>query len=238
MGRILKFSLLGCGGLIGLFVVIGIIGAIFGTGDETGQQADRGQAGQQNQNEQGWNQAEGEVYRGEDPSLYLRSFDSQEEFENFVDEEKAKEERQAERERQQAEQAQQDAVEEQAQAEREQQEAEEAQQDAGGAAASEEEPQADSVTIRVTGESGQAFSGSYGNVDTTQSVDGTVPTEYEQEVDMGAFSADSVSAVMQKNSAGPWELGVQILVDGEVVKETSTTAEFGVAQVTWSSLDE
>lgn len=87
------------------------------------------------------------------------------------------------------------------------------------------------ATIRVTG--GIPFSGSYGNIDTTQSVDGNAPTEYEVEYDSGFLSVDSVTAVMQKTGAGG-TLGVQIIVDGEVVKETETSAEYGVAQVNWT----
>jgi hypothetical protein len=45
-----------------------------------------------------------------------------------------------------------------------------------------------------------------------------------------------ISANAQKNAADSEELTVQILKDGEVVKETSTTAEYGVAQVSYSNL--
>lgn len=88
------------------------------------------------------------------------------------------------------------------------------------------------VIIRVTGNG--AFSGNYGTLDSSRSVDGVAPEEYPVEVDTGFLSMDSVSAVMQKDGAGSGELRVQIVVDGEVVKETSTTAEYGVAQVNWS----
>jgi len=86
--------------------------------------------------------------------------------------------------------------------------------------------------ISVGGTPGIPFSGSYGTAQGGQrSVDGVVPTEYEVEVEGGAFSFDSVTAVMQKK--GPeGELTVQILSDGEVLEEQSTTAEFGVVSVT------
>lgn len=80
----------------------------------------------------------------------------------------------------------------------------------------------------------EGFTGSYGNIDTTRSVDGTVPAEYEVKVDTGFMSFDAVTAVMQKAGAGAGELGVEIVVGGEVVKQTSTTAEYGVVTVTWS----
>lgn len=88
------------------------------------------------------------------------------------------------------------------------------------------------VVVRVTGSG--AFSGNYGTLDSSRTVDGVAPTEYQVDVDTGFLSMDSVSAVMQKNGSDSSELGVQIVVDGEVVKETSTTAEYGVAQVNWA----
>ena len=97
---------------------------------------------------------------------------------------------------------------------------------------SSDESSTSNVIVRVTGS--ESFSGNYGTLESSRSVDGVAPAEYPVEVDTGFFSMDSVSAVMQKNGAGSGELGVQIVVDGEVVKETSTTAEYGVAQVSWS----
>lgn len=88
------------------------------------------------------------------------------------------------------------------------------------------------VTIRVTGS--EPFTGNYGTLDSSRSVDGVAPAEYQVEVDSGMFSVDSVSAVMQKSGPGTGELGVEVIVDGEVVRETSTTAGYGVASVSWS----
>lgn len=88
------------------------------------------------------------------------------------------------------------------------------------------------VLVRVTGN--ESFSGNYGTLESSRSVDGVAPAEYPVEVDTGFFSMDSVTAVMQKNGAGSGELGVEIVVDGEVVRETSTTAEYGVVDVSWS----
>jgi hypothetical protein len=91
--------------------------------------------------------------------------------------------------------------------------------------------EAPEVVISVTGSPGIPFSGSYGTAQGGQrSVDGVVPTDYTVEVEGGAFSFDSVSAVMQKQGA-EGELTVQILSDGEVLEEQSTTAQFGVASV-------
>lgn len=103
--------------------------------------------------------------------------------------------------------------------------------------APEEEAAPEGVIVRVTGESGQSFAGSYGNVDSTISVDGAVPQEHEVEVDDGLMEYDVVTVIMQKNTPGSWELGAEIVVDGEVVKEASTTAEYGVAQVSWETAE-
>jgi hypothetical protein len=89
------------------------------------------------------------------------------------------------------------------------------------------------VVVRVTGSG--VFSGNYGTLETSRSVDGVAPAEYAvEDLDTDAFSFDSVTAVMQKTGAGTNELGVQIIVDGEVVQESYTSAEYGVAQVSWS----
>lgn len=48
-------------------------------------------------------------------------------------------------------------------------------------------------------------------------------------------SPDIISANAQKQDDGSGELTIQILEDGEVVEETSTSAEYGVAQVTFSN---
>lgn len=52
-------------------------------------------------------------------------------------------------------------------------------------------------------------------------------------METGFLAFDSVVAVMQKRGQGNGELIVQMLVDGEVVKEQSTTAEFGVVSLNY-----
>lgn len=98
-------------------------------------------------------------------------------------------------------------------------------------APAEKKEEAEAITIRVSGTPGTPFSGNYGKVDSSRSVDGVIPAEYEVEVDTGFLSFDSVTAVMQKQSQGNEELSVQMLVDDEVIKEQSTTAAFGVVTV-------
>jgi hypothetical protein len=96
-----------------------------------------------------------------------------------------------------------------------------------------ESSETQTVTIRVTGTPGMPFSGSYGTLDRLRSVDGTTPDNFEAEVKTGFLAFDSVSAVMQKREQGNEELTVQMLMDGEVVKEQSTTAEFGVVSLNY-----
>lgn len=91
----------------------------------------------------------------------------------------------------------------------------------------------ETVTIRVVGDPGLAFTGNYGNIDTSRSVEGTTPAEFQQEVEAGILVFDSVSVVMQ-NASGAGELLVQLIVAGEVVKEASTTAQYGAVSVTYT----
>lgn len=216
MPRWLKITGIGCGGLVGLFILLGILGAIVGGGETATEQPASDKASQQAQDDKSKEKAEAEQAKQEAAT------------------EKANKE--AAEARQEAE----DAKEEAAKAKKEAEEAQAAKAEAETPPeeepppASEESGDKGTAIIRVTGVAGEAFTGSYGNLDTTQSVDGTIPVEYKVKVDTGFMSFDSVTAVMQKASAGAGELGVQIVVDGEVVKETSTTAEYGVATVTWS----
>ncbi len=98
------------------------------------------------------------------------------------------------------------------------------------------EPAQEDIIVRVTGDEGIEFSGSYGELEGSQSVDGVTPQEYEVPIDTGIASIDSVVAVMQKDSAAG-ELTVQIVRNGEVVAERSTTAEYGLVDLAWSPSD-
>lgn len=52
-------------------------------------------------------------------------------------------------------------------------------------------------------------------------------------METGFLSMDILSVVMQKQSQGSEELSVQIVsADGEVIKEQTTTAPFGVVSIT------
>ncbi|MFZ2071509.1 MAG: CFI-box-CTERM domain-containing protein [Halobacteriota archaeon] len=89
------------------------------------------------------------------------------------------------------------------------------------------------VEIRVEGTSGLSFSGSYGDLGSQKSVDGTVPKTYTIENPEG----DIVSAVFQKQERGG-ELTVKLVKDGKVVKSESTTAEYGVVSVSYAFKEE
>lgn len=100
------------------------------------------------------------------------------------------------------------------------------------------EAQEEGVAVRVGGDAGMRFQGALGNVDTTRTVEGTTPQEFKvRGVDTGFFATDVVSANAQKMGTGRGTLTIEIVVNGEVVKQASTSAEFGVAQVA-SSTDE
>lgn len=73
------------------------------------------------------------------------------------------------------------------------------------------------------------WQGSVGTGGSTRSIDGNSSNTIDIE---GAPTTIAVNA--QKQDDGSGKLTVQILKDGEVVKEASTTAEYGVAQVTYT----
>ncbi len=94
----------------------------------------------------------------------------------------------------------------------------------------------DTVTVRITGDPGLQFSGSYGTARSGQQrVDGTTPTEFEVEQESGAFSDDILSVTAQNIIAGSDELRIQIVRGSEVVKEQATTAQFGVVSLDYSA---
>jgi hypothetical protein len=74
----------------------------------------------------------------------------------------------------------------------------------------------------------EEWSGSVGADSNTRSIDGTG----NHQENMG--SPDIVSAVIQKETNSTGMLKVQIVKDGQVVKEESTTAEYGVVSVSAS----
>ena len=83
-------------------------------------------------------------------------------------------------------------------------------------------------TIQVTGTSGVQFSGSYMVTDSSggsnsQSVDGTVPQSYT--------ATGTIISVVFQNQGDSGTLTVKILKDSTVVKQSTTTAAYGVVSV-------
>jgi hypothetical protein len=92
------------------------------------------------------------------------------------------------------------------------------------------------ATVRITGTPGVPFNGNYGSTSAgNRSVDGAIPEDFETSYKSGFGQFDVVTAFFQKQTDDASELTVQIVVDGQVKKEQTTTAAYGVADVSWST---
>ncbi|MDQ3964848.1 MAG: hypothetical protein M3246_00085 [Actinomycetota bacterium] len=91
------------------------------------------------------------------------------------------------------------------------------------------------VVVRVSGTQGVAYSGSYGTAREVRNVNDTAlgaePRNYELE-EVGSEEG-AVNAVFKKSSPGRETLMVEILVDGEVLTRSETSAELGSVTVNW-----
>lgn len=85
--------------------------------------------------------------------------------------------------------------------------------------------QASGVQVKIIYEG--SWSGNIATAGASSSYDGTG----DETIDVNASSFDIVSAVIQKTDSDSSELKVQIIKDGKVVKESSTSAEYGVVSV-------
>ncbi|MDX6382316.1 MAG: hypothetical protein QOI57_3340 [Rubrobacteraceae bacterium] len=83
------------------------------------------------------------------------------------------------------------------------------------------------VTIRVTGTPGVPFLGAY-CANSCGSLEGVTSQDFVVEGRTG----DLVTANVQKQDEGNQELRLQVMVDGQVVQEQSTTEQFGMVMVT------
>jgi hypothetical protein len=90
------------------------------------------------------------------------------------------------------------------------------------------------VTIRVTGTTGESFGINYGNLRSSQTDEGTLPAEYQVEVRTDPSSGDYVTATAWKTTGDSKELKVQILDNRTVVSEGSTTKDYGATGARWS----
>jgi hypothetical protein len=90
------------------------------------------------------------------------------------------------------------------------------------------------LTLRVGGLTGQSFGANFGNLYSSRSVEGRAPTDYEVQVTTDPGARDYVTATVWKTTGDSNELRVQLLDNGSVIKESSTTRDYGVASVRWS----
>ena len=90
------------------------------------------------------------------------------------------------------------------------------------------------LTLRVGGLTGQPFGANYGNLSSSYAVEGRAPTDYELRVNTDPGSGDYVTATAWKTTGDSNELKVQLLDNGSVIRESSTTKDYGVASVRWS----
>jgi hypothetical protein len=96
--------------------------------------------------------------------------------------------------------------------------------------------EARSVTVRVSGAEGTAYSGNYETIEgeleiVEETTLGSEPVDYEVEIQEGAN--DGVTALFEKTQPGREELRVGIVADEELVAESRTFAEFGDVIVDW-----
>lgn len=90
----------------------------------------------------------------------------------------------------------------------------------------------DHVDVVVTCPAQEQWMGNYGDLGSSQSVEGTGPASYG--LNRGDETFWVVSAYFQKESPGAWNLTVSIVTGSTVHESASTTAEYGVAVVSWS----
>lgn len=91
-----------------------------------------------------------------------------------------------------------------------------------------------SVVVRVSGTPGTLYSGTYATAGDTQTVDATLevePTEYPVEI---GDDETGLTAAFRKMRPGRETLKAEILVDGEVVTQSDTSAELGSVTLGWT----
>jgi hypothetical protein len=92
-----------------------------------------------------------------------------------------------------------------------------------------------SVLVRVSGTPGTAYSGTYATAGETQTVDEATleeePREYPVEI---GDDETGLTAAFRKMRPGRETLKAEILVDGEVVTQSETSAELGSITIAWT----
>lgn len=90
------------------------------------------------------------------------------------------------------------------------------------------------VVVRLSGSSGTVFAGSYGNLDKSTYAEGVLedkPIEYKVEVRDSGFDVVNASFVKPRPDEG--SLIVEIIVDGEVVTQIDSEAQYGALNLSW-----
>ena len=90
------------------------------------------------------------------------------------------------------------------------------------------------LTIRVSGTTGEQFSGQFSTLDASRPVTGTAPIDYKIEARTNPLLADFVFVTVAKTANNRQQLSLQILDNGRTVKSGSTTEPYGVVSLTWS----
>ena len=90
------------------------------------------------------------------------------------------------------------------------------------------------LTIRVTGSTGEQFSGQFSTLDASHSISGAVPVDYKIEARTDPRLADFVFVTVAKTTNNSHQLSLQILENGRALKSGSTTEPYGVVSLTWS----
>jgi hypothetical protein len=90
------------------------------------------------------------------------------------------------------------------------------------------------LTIRVTGSTGEQFSGQFSTLDASRPITGAAPIDYKIEARTDPLFADFVFVTVAKTADNRHQLGLQILDNGRVLKSGSTTEPYGIVSLTWS----
>ena len=98
----------------------------------------------------------------------------------------------------------------------------------------EEGEEGPNVVVRLTGTPGTVFAGSYGNLEESTYEEGVLEEPLEWEVDVRDNGFDVVNASFVKPRPDEGTLKAEIIVDGEVVTESSTSIQYGALNVSWS----
>lgn len=127
---------------------------------------------------------------------------------------------------QQRQQAQQQAEQQRQQAQQQKQQAQQQNQNQQG---QQQQGQQQTVTVRITGTEGLAFSGRVGSAQELKRVEGSVPKEYEL-----PFRGGAATAAVRKQEPGRGTLRVEVVRGGEVIASQETSSAPGILNIVWT----